>query len=112
MVGINEGVSSSDSEEYLIYSTEQLWRLCNGIIHNKVAFKMPTGGGLVLDVNKRSYPLVASEYKLFEEIGQGVSATVYRAHCVTYNEIVAIKSLDLEKCNSNLVSSVCIFPSE
>ncbi|KAG0562070.1 hypothetical protein KC19_9G115600 [Ceratodon purpureus] len=63
---------------------------------------MPTGGGLVLDANKRSYPLVASEYKLFEEVGQGVSATVYRAHCVTFNEIVAIKSLDLEKCNSNL----------
>ena len=73
---------------------------------------MPTGGGLVLDASKRSYPLVASEYKLFEEVGQGVSATVYRAHCLTYNEVVAIKSLDLEKCNSNLVSFARVFPSE
>jgi len=67
---------------------------------------MPTGGALAFDLDKRSYPLVATEYKLYEEVGQGVSATVYRAHCVTYNEIVAIKSLDLEKCNSNLVSSI------
>lgn len=67
---------------------------------------MPIGGGVVLEGQgeKRTYPLISSEYKLFEEVGQGVSATVYRAHCLTYNETVAIKSLDLEKCNSNLVS--------
>ena len=53
---------------------------------------------------KRIYPVVASEYKLFEEVGQGVTATVYRAHCLPYNETVAIKKLDLEKCNSNLVT--------
>ncbi|KAG0565283.1 hypothetical protein KC19_8G178800 [Ceratodon purpureus] len=53
-------------------------------------------------MEKRIYPLVASDYKLFEEVGQGVTATVYRAHCIPYNEAVAIKSLDLEKCNSNL----------
>ncbi|XP_024389683.1 uncharacterized protein [Physcomitrium patens] len=63
---------------------------------------MPSGGGTMVEAEKRSYPVLASEYKLYEEIGQGVSAIVYRAHCVTYNEIVAIKSLDLEKCNSNL----------
>lgn len=53
---------------------------------------------------KRIYPVVASDYKLFEEVGQGVTATVYRAHCIPYNETVAIKSLDLERCNSNLVT--------
>lgn len=62
----------------------------------------------MVEAEKRSYPVLASEYKLYEEIGQGVSAIVYRAHCVTYNEIVAIKSLDLEKCNSNLVSFIKI----
>lgn len=54
---------------------------------------------------KRMFPVVASEYKILEEIGQGVSASVYRAHCATFNEVVAIKSLNLEKCNSNLVCS-------
>jgi serine/threonine protein kinase len=52
---------------------------------------------------KRIYPVTAGEYKLLEEIGQGVSATVYRAVCLPFKEVVAIKALDLEKCNSNLV---------
>lgn len=65
------------------------------------------GGGAMSEGQavRRIYPLVASEYKLFEEVGQGLTATVYRGHCLTFDEIVAIKSLDLEKCNSNLVMS-------
>ncbi|XP_024373407.1 uncharacterized protein [Physcomitrium patens] len=51
---------------------------------------------------RRIYPVTAAEYKLLEEIGQGVSATVYRAICLPFKEVVAIKALDLEKCNSNL----------
>lgn len=58
---------------------------------------------------KRTYSLVGSDYKLFEEVGQGVTATVYRAHCLPFNETVAIKSLDLEKCNSNLVTFSDLF---
>lgn len=52
---------------------------------------------------RKVYPVAAVDYTLLEEIGQGVSATVFRALCVPYNEVVAIKSLDLEKCNSSLV---------
>ncbi|KAK1305647.1 hypothetical protein QJS10_CPA10g01763 [Acorus calamus] len=33
---------------------------------------------------------------------EGVNATVYRALCIPFNEIVAIKVLDLEKCNNDL----------
>lgn len=51
---------------------------------------------------EKKYPASSSDYKLYEEVGQGVSATVYRALCVPFNEIVAVKVLDLEKCNSNL----------
>ncbi|KAK4477385.1 hypothetical protein RD792_016606, partial [Penstemon davidsonii] len=36
-----------------------------------------------------------------EEVGEGVSATVYRALCIPLNEVVAIKVLDLEKCNND-----------
>ena len=60
------------------------------------------GGG-----EKRMYPLMATEYKLLEEIGQGVSAIVYRAMCLPFKEVVAIKALDLEKCNCNLVLVFC-----
>ncbi|KAH9321541.1 hypothetical protein KI387_016180, partial [Taxus chinensis] len=51
---------------------------------------------------EKKYPLSASDYKIYEEVGQGVSAIVHRALCIPFNEIVAIKVLDLEKCNSNL----------
>ncbi|KAJ4960248.1 hypothetical protein NE237_020158 [Protea cynaroides] len=50
----------------------------------------------------KRYPLNATDYKLYEEVGEGVSATVYRALCIPFNEIVAIKVLDLERCNSDL----------
>lgn len=51
---------------------------------------------------EKKYPALSSDYKLYEEVGQGVSACVYRALCIPFNEIVAVKVLDLEKCNSNL----------
>ncbi|KAK4392987.1 Serine/threonine-protein kinase BLUS1, partial [Sesamum angolense] len=52
--------------------------------------------------SEKKYPLTAKDYELYEEVGEGVSATVYRALCVPLNEIVAIKVLDLEKCNNDL----------
>lgn len=54
-------------------------------------------------VPEKRFPLNAKDYKLYEEVGEGVSATVYRALCVPLNKIVAIKVLDLEKCNNDLV---------
>lgn len=50
----------------------------------------------------KKFPLNAKDYKLYEEVGEGVSATVYRALCIPLNETVAIKVLDLEKCNNDL----------
>jgi serine/threonine protein kinase len=55
---------------------------------------------------KRGFPTDPKEYKLYEEVGEGVSATVYRALCVPLNTFVAIKVLDLEKCSSDLVSTL------
>jgi len=54
----------------------------------------------------RRFPTNPNEYKLYEEIGEGVSATVYRAVCVPVVFMVSIKVLDLEKCNNDLVSYV------
>ncbi|CAO2819328.1 unnamed protein product [Amaranthus hypochondriacus] len=51
---------------------------------------------------QRSYSVNANDYKLLEEVGFGASATVFRAIYVPYNEVVAIKCLDLDRCNSNL----------
>eukprot|EP01018_Ginkgo_biloba_P019672 Gb_31491 [translate_table: standard] len=52
-------------------------------------------------MGKKSYPAVASGYKLLEEVGYGASATVYRAICLPMNEVVAVKCLDLDRCNGN-----------
>ncbi|XP_076929652.1 uncharacterized protein LOC143594154 [Bidens hawaiensis] len=57
---------------------------------------------MTMGTAKKKYPVNAKDYKLYEEIGEGVSASVYRALCVPLNEIVAIKVLDLEKCNNDL----------
>ncbi|KAK4764810.1 hypothetical protein SAY86_025900 [Trapa natans] len=53
---------------------------------------------------KRKYPIGPEHYTLYEEIGQGVSATVHRALCVPLNEVVAIKILDFERDNCDLNS--------
>jgi serine/threonine-protein kinase OSR1/STK39 len=52
--------------------------------------------------HQKSYPLIPSEYCLLDEIGHGVSATVYEAKCLALDETVAIKSIDLERLNATL----------
>ncbi|XP_038876574.1 serine/threonine-protein kinase BLUS1-like isoform X2 [Benincasa hispida] len=51
---------------------------------------------------QRTYTANSTDYKLLEEIGYGASATVFRAIYTPSNEVVAIKCLDLDRCNSNL----------
>ncbi|KAG6486837.1 hypothetical protein ZIOFF_055417 [Zingiber officinale] len=51
---------------------------------------------------EKRFPTNPNDYKLYEEVGEGVSATVYRALCIPLNQIVGIKVLDLEKCNNDL----------
>ncbi|XP_020394316.1 serine/threonine-protein kinase fray2 isoform X2 [Zea mays] len=55
---------------------------------------------------RRKYPIHVEDYELYEEIGQGVSAVVYRALCKPLDEIVAVKVLDFERTNSDLNSIV------
>ncbi|RWV91702.1 hypothetical protein GW17_00045989 [Ensete ventricosum] len=55
-------------------------------------------------MERRKYPIRVEDYQLFEAVGQGVSAQVYRALCVPFDEIVAVKILDFERNNSDLCS--------
>ncbi|CAN8325748.1 unnamed protein product [Cochlearia groenlandica] len=50
----------------------------------------------------RGFSMNQKDYKLMEEVGHGASAVVYRAIYLPTNEVVAIKCLDLDRCNSNL----------
>ena len=58
---------------------------------------------------QRTYSANSADYKLLEEIGYGASATVFRAIYTPSNEVVAIKCLDLDRCNSNFVSFLSCF---
>ncbi|XP_031739383.1 serine/threonine-protein kinase BLUS1 isoform X5 [Cucumis sativus] len=55
-------------------------------------------------MEKKTYPIGEDSYILYEEVGQGVSASVHRALCKSLNEIVAIKILDFERENCDLAS--------
>ncbi|XP_020525855.1 serine/threonine-protein kinase BLUS1 isoform X6 [Amborella trichopoda] len=51
---------------------------------------------------QKSYSALPGDYKLLEEVGHGASAVVYRAIYLPFNEVVAVKCLDLDRCGSNL----------
>ncbi|XP_042506212.1 serine/threonine-protein kinase BLUS1-like isoform X1 [Macadamia integrifolia] len=51
---------------------------------------------------RKSYSANPNDYQLLEEVGHGASATVYRTIYIPSNELVAVKCLDLDRCNSNL----------
>ncbi|XP_047324848.1 serine/threonine-protein kinase BLUS1 [Impatiens glandulifera] len=53
-------------------------------------------------MEKKMYPIGPENYMLYEEVGQGVSASVFRALCLPLNEVVAIKILDFERDNCDL----------
>ncbi|KAH7864059.1 hypothetical protein Vadar_025264 [Vaccinium darrowii] len=61
--------------------------------------RMGTAGG---GGGGRSYSVNSNDYKLLEEVGHGASAIVHRAIYLPFNELVAVKCLDLDRCNSNL----------
>lgn len=54
-------------------------------------------------MERKTYPIGQEFYTLYEEVGQGVSAAVHRALCKPLDEIVAIKILDFERENCDLV---------
>lgn len=56
-----------------------------------------------MEKEKKKYPIGAEYYTLYEEVGTGVSASVHRALCCPLDEIVAIKILDFERDNCDLV---------
>ncbi|XP_027346697.1 serine/threonine-protein kinase 3/4-like isoform X2 [Abrus precatorius] len=50
----------------------------------------------------RNYSANPADYKLLEEVGHGGTAAVCRAIYLPFNQVVAVKCLDLDRCNINL----------
>lgn len=77
------------------------------IVSNRRDFQID--GELIELKMGKTYSANSADYKLLEEVGYGASATVYRAIYLPSNEVVAVKCLDLDRCNSNLVCSISSF---
>ncbi|KAI3753568.1 hypothetical protein L2E82_25625 [Cichorium intybus] len=58
----------------------------------------------LLQMETKKSPVGAEHYELYEEIGQRVSASVFRAMCIPNKEIVAVEVLDFERSNIDLVN--------
>lgn len=54
---------------------------------------------------RKSYSVSRNDYQILEEVGDGANAVVYSAIYIPLNEIVAVKCLDLDRFNNNLVRS-------
>ncbi|XP_010421996.1 PREDICTED: serine/threonine-protein kinase BLUS1 [Camelina sativa] len=68
----------------------------------KTASTSGGGGSGSGGTKMRGFSVNPKDYKLMEEVGYGASAVVRRAIYIPTNEVVAIKCLDLDRCNSNL----------
>ena len=53
-----------------------------------------------------SYPVEAGKYKILEQIGKGGSGTAYKAICLEFNEIVAIKSINMETLKPDYIKQL------
>lgn len=61
------------------------------------------GGGGGSSKEKKGFSVNPKDYKLMEEVGHGASAVVHLSIYLPTKEVIAIKCLDLDRCNSNLV---------
>jgi hypothetical protein len=52
-----------------------------------------------------------SDYRLMEEVGYGAHAVVFRAVFLPRNATIAVKCLDLDQLNNNIVSIRFVPPS-
>jgi serine/threonine protein kinase len=52
-----------------------------------------------------SFSVNPADYRLMEEVGYGAHAVVYRAIFLPTEDVVAVKCLDLDQLNNNIVSS-------
>lgn len=55
---------------------------------------------------RRIYSTNRFDYVILDEIGNGGSATVYRAFYLPLNAVVAVKCLDLDRCNNGSLENI------
>ena len=60
---------------------------------------------------KKDYPADINAYHIISEIGKGSSATVYKARCIPFDELVAIKIIDLERVQGPLQDALVYLQS-
>lgn len=81
-----------------LFKPKKAGRSKKNIVRNLKSFSLSAG---------KNYPMNPSDYSLYEEVGVSTTAKVYRALCVPFKEVVAIKVLDMDNWNSNLDEICC-----
>ncbi|KAJ0240908.1 Protein kinase superfamily protein [Hirschfeldia incana] len=80
-----------------------LRRVLQAFLSRRRRKKMASGGdGGGSSKEKKGFSANPKDYKLMEEVGHGASAVVHLAIYLPTKEVIAIKCLDLDRCNSNL----------
>ena len=67
-------------------------------------------GGSGAAAGPPTFTVNPGDYRLMEEVGYGAHAVVYRAIFVPRDEVVAVKCLDLDQLNNNIVSTCDTHP--
>ena len=69
-----------------------------------------TGGSGAAAAGPPTFTVNPGDYRLMEEVGYGAHAVVYRAIFLPRDEVVAVKCLDLDQLNNNIVSTCDTHP--